>query len=87
MLSASRSGNTSTLARPATGPRSFSFFAATLSTSAASACSSPSIASCGERRRTISRAFTIFSTREWRALPLVENESSATRGSSSTSAR
>ena len=50
MLPASRSGNTSTLARPATGPASFIFFAATAGLNAASACISPSIASSGARR-------------------------------------
>ena len=43
MLPASRSGKTSTLARPATSPGSFSFLAATAGDSAASPCSSPSI--------------------------------------------
>jgi hypothetical protein len=87
MLPASRSGKTSTFARPATAPTSCNFFAATAGESAASACSSPSIASDGARCRAISSARTTLSTRACFALPLVENESSATRGSSASSLR
>ena len=47
MLPASRSGNTSTLARPATALAPFTFLAATASESAASPCSSPSTARSG----------------------------------------
>jgi hypothetical protein len=60
---------------------------ATLSTSAASACSSPSIASDGLRERAISVARTTLSTCGWLALPLVENDSIATRGSARSRAR
>ncbi len=62
MLPASRSGKISTFARPATAPTSFSFFAATAGTSAASACSSPSIASDGARPRASSTACATLST-------------------------
>ena len=55
--------------------------------SAASACSSPSIASDGARRRAISSARTTLSTCACVALPLVENDRSATRGSSRSTRR
>ena len=87
MLPASRSGNTSTFARPATAPTSFNFLAATAGLNAASACSSPSIASSGARARAISSARTTLSTCACAALPLVENDSSATRGSSRSTRR
>ena len=59
-----------------------SFFAATAGTSAASACNSPSIASAGSRWRAMASARNTLSMRGWRALPFVENDSMATRGSS-----
>ena len=64
------------------GLASFTFFCATAGTSAASAWNSPSTASCGSRWRTKSSACRTLSTRACCALPLVENDSMATRGSS-----
>ena len=80
MLPASRSGNTRTLARPATSLRRLALRSAICGTSAASAWRSPSTASFGARSRTISAARHTLSTRGWRALPCVENDSIATRG-------
>ena len=74
------SGKISVLARPATGdPGAFDL--PTASTSAASACNSPSTRRSGARSRTIRNASTTLSTHLCCALPLVENDSSATRGS------
>ena len=79
MLPASRSGKIRTFARPATGlPGALD--AATSGTSAASSCSSPSATSWGARAATMRAASATLRERAWSALPLVENESSATRG-------
>ena len=80
MLPESRSGKTNTLARPATGDPG-ALDSATSGTQAASNCSSPSTASPGARRRTASTAARIRSTRGPWALPLLEYDSIATRGS------
>ena len=86
MLPACRSGKTSTLALPATGlPGALVF--ATLSTSAASACSSPSSASSGAISLAIFVASVTLSTSSCLALPFDEKLSIATRGSMPAIAR
>src|SRR5215217_3169400 len=82
MLPAWRSGNTRTLARPATGLFSLTFLAATTGTIAASACNSPSMARSGARSRTSARTWRTLDTWACWALPLVEKDSSAIRGGS-----
>ena len=63
------------------------FDSAIAGTSAASACNSPSISSCGARAFTVLVASTTLSTSLCFALPLVENESIATRGVAPNNAR
>src|SRR5262249_23136962 len=79
ILPESRSGKIKTLARPATAPSALSFFSATTGISAASACSSPSTARPGADCRTSVSARVTLSMRACCALPLVENDNSATR--------
>ena len=86
MLPAFRSGNTSTLAWPATGEPG-ALLAPTLGTRAASTCISPSTSRSGRRAWTYRVASTTLSTSGSAALPLVENESIATRGVSSRNIR
>mmetsp|Transcript_75607 Transcript_75607/g.214193 ORF Transcript_75607/g.214193 Transcript_75607/m.214193 type:complete len:305 (+) Transcript_75607:307-1221(+) len=82
MLPASRLGNTSTLALPATAEPG-AFDSPTLGTIAASSCSSPSQVRPGRRCLSRGRASRTLSTAGSEAEPLVLNESSATRGSRS----
>ena len=77
----SRSGNTNTFARPATGDPG-ALVSATAGTKAASNCNSPSTARSGARWRTRAVASTTLSTRGWVALPFDENDNIATAGSS-----
>jgi len=86
MLPASRSGKTRTLARPATGLPG-ALRSPTPGTRAASACISPSTAKRTFRRWSSSRAARTLATRGWSALPLVEKERRATRGSSARRVR
>src|ERR687895_2674551 len=86
MLPACKSGKTRTLARPAT-PEPGAFDSPTAGTSAASACNSPSISRSGRRARTVFVASTTLSINLCLALPFVENESMATRGSAPRSSR
>ena len=80
MLPDCRSGKISTLARPATGlPGALD--APTSGTSAASSCISPSSSRLGASSRAIRVACCTFSTSACFALPFVEKDSSATRGS------
>ena len=80
MLPACRSGNTSTLALPATALPG-ALVAATLATNAASACNSPSNCSSGAISLARRVASATLSTNSCLALPLVENDSIATLGS------
>src|SRR5512143_432762 len=80
MLPASSDGNTITLAWPSMMlPGAFS--AATSGSTAASNCNSPSASRSGARSRTRAAARRTISARGCSALPLVENDSRATRGS------
>src|SRR6266702_1752283 len=83
MLPLSRSGNTNTLARPATGEPG-ALRAATSATSAASPCSSPSHTKSGRRAWRRDTACRTRSTRPPAALPRVLYERNATTGSSPT---
>jgi hypothetical protein len=85
MFPLSRSGKTNTLAAPATGEPG-ALATATSGTQAASNCNSPSTARWGASRRTSAVAARTLSTRGCSALPFVENDSIATRGSSPTRA-
>ena len=86
MFPACRSGKTSTFALPATGlPGALVF--ATLSTNAASACNSPSSCRSGAISFASFVASATLSTNSCFALPFVENESIATRGSMPAIAR
>ena len=86
MFPAWRSGKTSTFAFPATGLPG-ALVAATDSISAASACSSPSRANSGAISLASLVASDTLSTSSCLALPLVEKESIATRGSMPAIAR
>src|SRR5207249_1090930 len=86
MLPLSRSGNTSTLARPATGEPG-ALRAATSATSAASPCSSPSHTKPGPRACRMDTACRTRSTRSPVALPRVLYDRNATTGSSPTMRR
>src|SRR5690606_19860317 len=86
MLPASRSGKTSTLAFPPSG-ESGALRRATDSINAASACSSPSATTSGRSVRKRSSPARTRSTSGPEALPRVENDRNATRGSSSTTFR
>ena len=77
---ACKSGNTSTLAFPATLDPG-AFFSATLGINAASACNSPSICKSGANSRAIRVASVTLSINSCLALPLVEKDSIPTRGS------
>ena len=57
------------------------FFSDIFGLIAASTCNSPSMSKLGQRSRTVRVASTTFSTKGLEELPLVENESSATLGS------
>ena len=81
MLPTSRHGTTRTLALPAMSLPG-AFFVPTDGTRAASACSSPSILRSGLSSLAKRVASTTLSTTSCLALPLVEKESMATRGSS-----
>ena len=80
MLPTSRLGNTNTFALPAMSEPG-AFFAPTEGTRAASACSSPSIFRSGFISLAFFVASTTLSTTSCFALPLVEKEHIATRGS------
>ena len=86
MLAEATSGKMSVLACPATVEPG-ALLRPTASTSAASACNSPSMCNCGARASTTRRASRTFSTHGCFALPLVENDSSATAGSAPITAR
>ena len=86
MLPACRSGNTSTFALPATLLPG-AFVAATLSTSAASACNSPSKANSGAISLANFVASCTLSTNSCFALPFVLKLNIATRGSMPAIAR